>query len=56
MDSQRGHDEPFDRQVIQTLREQADRHIDDPYGVVPLRLNWLWFSRMVITMEKSLDG
>ena len=44
-------DVPFDRQVIETFRREADQHTDDPYGIVPYRINWLWYSRMVSTME-----
>lgn len=46
--------EPFDRSIIKTLRETADKHADEPYSLVTMKINWLWFNRMVTTMEKSL--
>ena len=50
----KSRDTPFDRVVLQSLRAQADEHIDDPYGRVPFHINWLWFARMVATMEANL--
>lgn len=47
-------DEPFDRQIIETLRKQADAHVQDPYGTDTPTINWLWYSRMVATMERGL--
>lgn len=47
--------DPFDRPLIEIFRKVADAHADDPYGECTLYINWAWWSRMVATMEKSLD-
>lgn len=44
----------FDRTIIETLRKQADAHVDDPYGTDTPTINWLWFTEMVETLELSL--
>ncbi len=54
MEPREGPDVPFDRQVIAGIREQTDlrRNGASLYNQKPCNINWLWWERMVATLEE----
>jgi hypothetical protein len=46
---------PLDRAIIETMRKKADAHAEEPYEMVPQMMNWLWYSRLVATLEAGLS-
>lgn len=45
---------PLDRQIIEELRRRVDAHAHEPYAWVEHQINWDWYHRAVLAMEKGL--